>query len=98
MREQSFPPASRRTDPISSHSAERRITRSGRRATQAERVYAALCDLDGATSAELAPRCGLDRWQTARRLPDLEAQGQIVKGAMRKCEVTGAKSVTWWLA
>jgi hypothetical protein len=47
--------------------------------------------------ADLAHFMGIDRYVTARRLPDLERTGQAEKGNARMCTVTGRNCVTWWV-
>lgn len=93
-----FPPASRRTDPATSRQAEAAVTASGARLTQAELVLGMVRMHGGMASAEQSMHCELDRFQIARRLPDLEANGLIKKGATRTCSITGKASVTWWLS
>ena len=93
-----FPPASHRNDPATSRQAEAAITQSGARQTQAELVLDLVREHGGLTSAELTQFCDLDRWQIARRLPDLEANGLVIKGNARRCTITNKASVVWWLA
>lgn len=90
-------PASRATDPATSRAAERAITQSGARQTQADLVLNLVREYPHRTSAELAHLCDLDRWQVARRLPDLEANGLVVKGKARRCAVSQKASVVWCL-
>lgn len=40
-------------------------------------------------------RCQLDRWQIARRLPEVQATGFIAKCQSRTCKVNGNRCVTW---
>jgi len=87
--------ASRNTDPISSHIAEEKITRSGVRGKQAMRVYGVLLEHNGSTSKELSQYLGGDRYMASRRLPDLEKAGMVVRGEMRTCTVCNQKCVTW---
>lgn len=93
-----FPPASHRNDPATSRQAEAAITESGGRQTQADIVLSIVREHGGLTSAELTQFCDLDRWQIARRLPDLEANELVTKGNARRCTVTNKASVVWWLA
>jgi len=91
-----FAPASRSDDPSTSKDAEQRVTRSGARATQAEQVLALVKRYPGRTSAELAAFSGtLDRWQVARRLPDLERNQLAHRGEPKRCQVTKTGGVTW---
>ena len=87
--------SARRTDPPSSHEAAQRVEASGAAATQRERVLALVRAYPGCTSAELAGD-GLDRYQLARRLPELEAGGFVRKGPLATCRVMGTRAVSWW--
>ena len=94
-----FKPASRSTDLETSHAAEKTVTESGARKTQAQQVLELLKRYPGNTSAELAYLGGtLNRWQTARRLPDLEHNGLAHKGKAKHCAIAKKSSVTWWPA
>jgi len=88
----------RRRDPVTSHIAAEKITDSGKRQSQSDRVYAALKDHDGATSAEIGVIVG-DRHMAARRLPDPSNIHRIRqdRNRMRICKQTGSLSVTWWI-
>lgn len=49
-----------------------------------------------ATSAEIAAACEeLDRWQIARRLPEMEQLGIVERCDPVKCSVVGSRCVTW---
>ena len=84
----------RKTDPPTSREAAVKVIASGIRARQQQRVADAVRAFPGLTSAELArlPGIGLNRYQIARRLPEC---GDIRKGKIRKCRVTGNNAVTW---
>lgn len=88
-------PASRSTDPDSSHDAAAENTRSGARASQQHRVLMWVRRWPGRTSREIAALANVDRYMVARRLPELEPT-HIRKGDLRKCAVTHTKAVTWW--
>lgn len=87
-------------DPATSHEAADRMTRSGRAAANAAAVLALVRANPGLTSRELSelPACpaGIDRWECARRLPDLERHGRVRKGPARACRSSGTRAVTWW--
>lgn len=85
----------RLSDPETSHQAAREITSSGERDRQARLVLAALRNLPGSTSAELAYYQGIDRYITARRLPELESIGAVKRGKQRRCEISGKNALTW---
>ncbi len=91
------PPRSHRADPVTSTTAAEKLARSGRCASQKENVLEALRHNNGATSVELAAYLTVDRYLTARRLPDLERDGRARQGEMRHCRVTGTPCVTWWI-
>ena len=87
-------PVSRRTDPVSSSLAEIEVSRRAR-GEQQRAVLFAVIENPGCTSMELSVACGLDRYQVARRLPELEKVGLVRKGPIGMCQVSGRKAVTW---
>lgn len=90
-------PIARRRDPDTSKQAAAEITASGARARQQTMTLGAVKTWNGSTSAELGQRLGWDRFTTARRLPELRAQGFVENGEPRPCTVTGKQSLTWWI-
>lgn len=90
-----FPPASRNTDPVTSHLAEQNLKEA--RYTQAGHVLGLVMVHPGLTAYELANKSNgrLDRYQTQRRLSDLENDNHIEKGPKRICTVSGRLAVTW---
>lgn len=92
----SLPPATHRVDPPSAAEAERRHTRSGRRARNLERVREALRQLPGHTGAELAASMGMDTYEVRRRLSDLKNRGEAKQGPPRECDVAGTRAATWY--
>lgn len=88
-------PATRRTDPTTSHDAEIRATRSGLRAGHQRAVLDAVRKYPNCTSRELAQRAGLDRYAVARRLPELVTAGYVDRGSKRACSVACTPAVTW---
>ncbi|MGK2898589.1 MAG: hypothetical protein ACSLE9_07860 [Burkholderiaceae bacterium] len=92
-------PASRRTDPASSHIAERNIGRRKIRGGQSLHVLELVQAHPGHTATELAalPECRIDRITVSRRLPDVMHAGYIVQGTIRNSAVTDRPEVTWWL-
>lgn len=93
-------PLAKNTDPITSDMAAEDLIKSGNWTNQKSMVFAALKTYVTAkdknpTSAELAHASNLDRYMVARRLPDLEKDGQVRKTAIRKCAVTQKAAVTW---
>lgn len=90
-------PAARATDPVSSHLAAEEMTRSGKRAYQAERVLDLVRKHPHHTSLELAQYGTLDRYQLARRLPDLVALGLVERSREpRLCAVGKRPAHTWF--
>ncbi|MDY0355867.1 MAG: helix-turn-helix domain-containing protein [Sedimentisphaerales bacterium] len=90
------PPLARDTDPVTSQEGAFETRRSGRLASQAQAVLAAVTRWPGCTSAELAQRMGADRYVASRRCPALANEGRVRRGAKKKCPVTGMASFTWW--
>lgn len=92
-------PAARATDPVTSHEAAEHVTRSGIREAQQRNVRALVQRNPGCTSRELSIlSTALDRYQIARRLPELETARRVTKGLPRVCTITGRRAVTWWPA
>lgn len=88
-------PVARVTDVSSSHEAAEHVTSSGARQRHVAIVVGAVRAHPGLTSAELAPLCGLDRVETARRTSDAETAGAIRKGPMKR-QANGRSAVTWF--
>ena len=87
----------RRTDPRSSHAAAIHVERSGKAGQQRIRCGAAVLKNPGCTSQELCEITGIDRYELARRLPELRLEMLIKNGeADRICKVTGRPAMTWW--
>ena len=87
-------PASRITDPETSHLAEDEINRTGTRAEQQRQTLAALREHPDTTSAELAALADLDRYMVARRLPEL-APVYAQRGEKRTCRKSHRPAITW---
>jgi hypothetical protein len=90
-------PVARDSDPVSSHLAAKEITGNGKRASQQRIALDAVLDHQGCTSLELSQTCALDRYQLARRLPELEEYGLVEKGPIRPCSIGKRPAVTWFL-
>ncbi len=96
-------PASRRTDPESSHLAEKKLRDSGALSHQRQQVLEAVRRMPGSTAREMAEACGLCRYLVSRRLPELRAVDLVYnlfdykanKPVTRKCRVGGNPSVVW---
>lgn len=86
----------RSDDPTSSHEAADFIVGSGKQAQQQAQAAAAVRKHPGLTSLELARATGIDRFVLARRLPEVEREGLIRRGIVRKCSASNGRSgVTW---
>lgn len=87
-----------RDDPQSSFQAAKRINLDGARHNQKAAVLRAVVRFGGHTSRELAVLADLDRHLVARRLPDLESDQLVTRGATRVCKESskGLSAVTWW--
>jgi hypothetical protein len=84
-------PIHHKVDPETSRKAALEITRSGRRATDAELVLDAVRSLPGSTGTELYNAIDeLNLYGVRRRLTDLLARGQVRQGDVR------GREVTWW--
>lgn len=92
--DQGLPPASRSTDPETSHEAEDALTRSGQRAAQMAAAEEAVRQHPGRTSKRLAIVTGMDRHMLGRRLPDLEKLRRARRGEPADDPV--GRGVTWW--
>ena len=88
-------PIARPSDPISSHIAADDITRNGTRGEQQKLAAQAVKDNPGKTSLELSTVSNLDRYQLARRLPEIEGL-YVEKGPIRRCTKSGRPAVTWY--
>jgi hypothetical protein len=93
----SYMPIARNTDSVSSHMAADHVTAQGTRGRQQRIAFRAVVEHPGRTSRELASLCSLDRYQVARRLPELEEARMVQKGPARECEVGHRLAVTWIL-
>jgi len=90
-------PLSHRNDPATSYEAAGDVKRSDTFKRQKDAVYETLKRHNGRTSAELAYIMDVDRWLTARRLPDLKREGKVKQGEPRYCTATHRNCVTWWI-
>ena len=81
----------RNTDHDSSKVADKQAVKSERKKRHCLIVLNCLRPKNGSTSKELAEHCILDRHEIARRLPDLEANGEV-----KSVRIKG-KQITWWI-
>lgn len=89
---------SRATDPDTSHEAAAGHVASGANELQRAAVLAALVERPGMTSDEVAWAARMGRHAAARRLPELERAGLVVRGAARVSAVGGRRGLTWYPA
>lgn len=87
------PIRARTGDPASSHAAADRMEKSGAMGEQMRAVLRLVLEYPGLTSKMLAEASNgaLDRYQIARRLPDLEARGVV-----RKVDQGAGQQVRWF--
>jgi RIO-like serine/threonine protein kinase len=94
-------PRARATDARSSHTAAAEIERKGIDKLQAQAVLAAMRRYDNVTSMELATWAGLERYATARRLPELAADGLVARCVptpeTAPCAISGKRVIRWRL-
>ena len=83
-------PRSRRTDPLSSKRAEDQMRRSGVLKGQQLIALELVKQFPGRSSKELAGLGTLDRYQLARRLPELASMGKV------KTTQHAAEDQKWW--
>lgn len=88
-------PIARQEDPEASHLAAAEVTDSGRRESQLRTVLALVRQHPGSTSLELSRLGALDRYVIARRLPELEDGGLVLRGEQRICRA-GRRLATVW--
>lgn len=87
-------PNARNTDPSTSIEAGEQVELSGNAHFQRELALDAVKRNPGLTSKELSQATGIDRYQLARRLPELT---EVKQGDKRICAVSGRPCVTWVL-
>ena len=88
-------PLAHRADPPSSYMAADKAIKSDKVKGQMRLVLLGVQRWPGKTSAELAVLIGLNRYDTARRLPALEHRGLVRKGPSRMCSFCHCPCVTW---
>ena len=88
----------RATDPVESLLGAIQATASGLVSERARAALAAVQRLPDRTAGELAAADGVERTDYGRRLPELLAQGFVVKSGSRRCAATGHRAATWRVA
>lgn len=87
----------RTTDPETSWAAAEHVTSTGIAADQQTKAAKAVRTHPGLTSLELSKAAGICRFELARRLPEAEKRHLVIRGAVRKCGVSGRSAATWWV-
>ena len=85
----------RKTDPSTSKSAANRADIAGQAKDVLLGLKAATSGRTVGTSAELASMMGVDRYLTARRLPDLAGKGLAHRCGKAVCTINNTQAVTW---
>lgn len=91
-----FSPASRPSDPSTSHLAEAEITGDGSRARMMRKALELVRTHPGCTANELDQLAGSKDGSIRKRLTDLEKAGLVRTGEVRKSRVTGKLNQTWY--
>ena len=89
-----FPPASHKHDPSTSKAGAREVTRSGRRASQANRVMDAVRTFPGLTAGEIGTITELGHVRAQRRLSDLKNLDKVFADGQAKFK--RSKQSRWW--
>lgn len=87
--------SARATDPETSHLAAEHIHSSGKSEVQRIEVLRLVREHPGRTSLELAQYGTLDRYQIARRIPELRKASNVRATGPRRCTVGGRAALTW---
>jgi hypothetical protein len=88
-------PAARATDPETSHEAAEHVTRTGVRAEQQAKCFAAIRTFPGHTMQELGELTGICRFELGRRVSECERAGLVRRLPKRTCTVTGRSAEPW---
>jgi hypothetical protein len=89
-------PIAAKGDPVTSLWAAETLTLSGARAEKKKKLLDFLRSCrEPLTSFEISTAMGCDRHETAKRLPDARADALVENGPIRKCRITGRRSLTW---
>jgi len=91
-------PVARTSDPVTSWAAGEEFHASGKAKDHYRMILVTLGRLFPYTSAELARWCPLDRFQVARRLPEMERKGWVDRTDPIECPVLKRKCVGWMLS
>lgn len=91
-----MPVASRNTDPVTSHIAERETTTSGVRTSNIIKIIDFVKVKPGHTAGEIANALGMERGEVSKRLADARNLTMLVNGEDRKCQIKASKMMTWY--
>jgi Mn-dependent DtxR family transcriptional regulator len=72
-------PHSKRNDPLSSYVAGDRHHLSGKAESNRQMILEFMKDKQPMTSKQIALKMGMDRHEVARRLPEMERKGQVMR-------------------
>lgn len=94
-----------RADPVSSHEAAKRVTRSAKAALHRQIVLALVQTFPSSTGHELWAACPAEQRaeletpnEVWRKLNDLRRAGLVIQGESRVCTVRKVRMVTWTAA
>ena len=88
-------PASRTTDPASSHLAEQEHNASGNRQRQQQIVLELVKRYPNRTTMELAVLSHRCRYMIGRRVSELESAGLIHRTGSRVCSISNRTATIW---
>jgi hypothetical protein len=89
-----LPPASRRTDPTTSHEAEQSVN-GGARQKQMHVLAALVREHPDQTGNELSAHGILTERQISRRLNDAHTNGLIYVSGRKRCSISGRTARAW---
>ena len=91
-------PAARKSDPITSHEADKRIKKTGKVHMWRLKVLEALIDYPDLTARELSIASGLPHEMVHKRLPELADRGLVKRTGRRTCTHSGYVAAMWEIA
>lgn len=86
----------RKSDPETSHLAAAEVENNGTASAHRSIIVDYLKQHPGKTNAEIAEGSGLDYARVHKRMSELEREGQIIRGAQRKCSVHQRLMIAWY--
>ena len=88
---------SKKNDQDTSYEAAENYDKTGKRNHHFSLILIAMSGLSPFTSAEIAAWSELDRWQVARRLPEMARAGLVARDGKKTCSVLKSNCVAWKL-